>query len=67
MAWRVLSIEMDREDLMLRVQIEKMGEMAVVGCDGRIVLTDAAFRLLDAVIRSATRESLWLIFRKCGL
>jgi anti-anti-sigma regulatory factor len=34
---------------MLRVQVEKIGDMAVVECEGRVVRSDAAFRLRNAV------------------
>ncbi len=31
------------------LHIDKIGEMTIVECDGRVVRTDAAFRLRDAV------------------
>jgi anti-anti-sigma factor len=34
---------------MLKVDVEKIGDVAVVHCEGRIVRSDAAFRLRDAV------------------
>jgi anti-anti-sigma regulatory factor len=34
---------------MLRVHIDKVGEMAVVECEGRVVRSDAAFKLRNAV------------------
>ena len=34
---------------MLKIDIEKIGDVAVVHCEGRIVRSDAAFRLRDAV------------------
>ena len=34
---------------MLKIHIERSGEMAVIECDGRIVRSEAAFRLRDAV------------------
>ena len=34
---------------MLNVHIEKIGDVTVVQCEGRIVRSDAAFRLRDAV------------------
>jgi anti-anti-sigma regulatory factor len=37
------------EEAMLNVHIEKIGDMAVVQCEGRIVRSDAAFKLRDAV------------------
>ena len=35
---------------MLNIRIEKIGNMAVVECSGRIVRSDAAFQLRDAVM-----------------
>src|ERR1700737_4580515 len=34
---------------MLNVHVEKIGKMAIVECDGRIVQSEAAFKLRDAV------------------
>ena len=34
---------------MLNVHIEKIGDVAVVQCEGRIVRSDAAFKLRDAI------------------
>jgi anti-anti-sigma regulatory factor len=34
---------------MLSVHIEKMGDIAVIGCEGRIVHSESAFKLRDAV------------------
>ena len=36
---------------MMNVQIEKIADVAIVHCEGRIVRSDAAFRLRDAVTR----------------
>ena len=36
---------------MLNLNVEKMGGVAVLHCEGRIVRSDAAFRLRDAVIQ----------------
>ncbi len=33
----------------MRLHIEKIGEMTIIECDGRVVGSDAAFRLRDAV------------------
>jgi anti-anti-sigma factor len=41
------------EELMLSIQIEQVGDMAVVECEGRIVRSEAVFELRDAV-RSQT-------------
>ena len=35
---------------MLNVTVENIGELAVVECEGRIVLSEAAFKLRKAVI-----------------
>jgi anti-anti-sigma regulatory factor len=35
---------------MLNVNIENIGDLAIVECDGRIVQSDAAFKLREAVI-----------------
>lgn len=50
MARRVLSqmSQVGRKS-MLTVHIDNIGEMAVVECEGRIVRSEAAFRLRDAV------------------
>ena len=41
---------------MLTVHIENVGQMAVIECEGRIVQSDAAFKLRDAVtLQSDTR------------
>jgi anti-anti-sigma regulatory factor len=34
---------------MLKVNIDNIGDLAIVECDGRIVQSDAAFKLRDAV------------------
>lgn len=39
---------------MLSVKIETLGDLAVVECEGRIVRSEAAFKLRDAVISQAT-------------
>jgi anti-anti-sigma regulatory factor len=53
MAWRVLSQIRTRagetEKLMLRIHVEKIGDVAVVECEGRVVQSDAEFRLRNAV------------------
>lgn len=38
---------------MLRVYIENIGNMAVVECEGRIVRSEAVFKLRDAVLSQA--------------
>jgi anti-anti-sigma factor len=38
-----------REDAMLKVNIEKIGNVAVVHCEGRVVQSPAAVKLRDAV------------------
>jgi anti-anti-sigma regulatory factor len=37
------------EEAMLVLRIEKMGELAVVECEGRVVRSEAAFKLREAV------------------
>jgi anti-anti-sigma regulatory factor len=50
MARRVLSGLMRAWDkLMLDVHIDKIGKMAIVECEGRIVRSESAFRLREAV------------------
>jgi anti-anti-sigma regulatory factor len=44
------------EELMLGVDIEKIGEMAVVEGEGRHVRSDAAFRLRNAVTSQAAGQ-----------
>jgi anti-anti-sigma regulatory factor len=39
----------DWEAFMLNVNVDNIGDLAVVECEGRIVQSDAAFRLRDAV------------------
>jgi anti-anti-sigma regulatory factor len=48
MARFVLSTE-DLEVIMLKVNIDNIGDLAVVECEGRIVRSEAAFKLRDAV------------------
>jgi anti-anti-sigma factor len=38
-----------REDVMLNVTVENIGELTVVECQGRIVQSEAAFKLREAV------------------
>ncbi len=38
-----------REEAMLKVSIENIGDVAVIHCEGRVVQSAAAFRLRDAV------------------
>jgi anti-anti-sigma regulatory factor len=40
---------MGLEEVMLNVHIEKIGDVAVVQCEGRVVRSDAVFRLRDCV------------------
>jgi anti-anti-sigma factor len=42
---------MGLEEAMLNVHIEKIRDVAVVQCEGRIVRSDAAFQLRDAVTK----------------
>jgi anti-anti-sigma regulatory factor len=41
---------------MCNIHIEKIGNMTVVECEGRIARSDAAFRLRDAVISQTDAE-----------
>jgi anti-anti-sigma regulatory factor len=41
--------ETSREEVMLNVTVENIGELAVVECEGRIVQSEAAFKLRKAV------------------
>jgi anti-anti-sigma regulatory factor len=46
---RVDRIELCREEVMLNVTVENIGELAVVECEGRIVRSESAYRLREAV------------------
>jgi anti-anti-sigma regulatory factor len=52
MALRVLSEQETQgwEQIMLSIHIENIGDMAIVECEGRIVRSDAAFKLREAVM-----------------
>jgi anti-anti-sigma regulatory factor len=39
----------DEEDIMLKIDIDNIGDLAIVECEGRIVQSEAAFKLRDAV------------------
>jgi len=45
--------EREGNTTMLNVHVEKLGEMAVVQCEGRIVRSEAAFKLREAVTSQA--------------
>jgi anti-anti-sigma regulatory factor len=47
MARFVLSTEL--EEIMLKINIDHIGDLAIVECEGRIVQSEAAFKLRDAV------------------
>jgi anti-anti-sigma regulatory factor len=50
MAQCVLSLtEENLEDVMLKLNIDNIGDLAIVECEGRIVQSKAAFKLRDAV------------------
>jgi len=38
-----------REEVMLDLHVEKIGDLAVVECEGRVVQSEAAFKLREAV------------------
>jgi len=42
--------EQGGEEVMLSINIDNIGDLAVVECEGRIVRSEAAFKLRDAVI-----------------
>src|SRR5437867_10397316 len=44
-----LSATDSQENTMFSIHTDKIGDMAVVECEGRIVRSDAAFKLRDAV------------------
>jgi hypothetical protein len=60
----VLSVDVGWEEFMLNVTIENIGDLAVVECEGRLVKSEAAFKLREAVMRKQTPELLSLNFRK---
>src|SRR5450759_1656788 len=43
------------EEVMLNVTVENIGELAVVECEGRIVQSEAAFKLREAVTSQEDR------------
>jgi anti-anti-sigma factor len=45
----MLGIEPCWEETMLNVTVENIGELAVVECEGRIVQSDSAYKLREAV------------------
>jgi anti-anti-sigma regulatory factor len=47
MARFVLAKEL--EEIMLKINIDNIGDLAIVECEGRIVQSEAAFKLRDAV------------------
>jgi anti-anti-sigma regulatory factor len=49
-----------REETMLTVHIENVGEMAVIECEGRIVRSEAAYKLRDAVISQCDERVIML-------
>jgi len=46
---RLVRIELRWEEVMLNVTVENIGELAVVECEGRIVRSESAYRLREAV------------------
>jgi anti-anti-sigma regulatory factor len=50
------------EKFMLNVTVEKIGKVAVLHCEGRIVQSDAAFRLRDAVTQQSRSSVVLLDF-----
>ena len=49
MCSRLDRIELRWEEVMLNVTVENIGELAVVECEGRIVRSESAYRLREAV------------------
>src|ERR1035438_1923466 len=49
LARTMLGIEPCWEETMLNVTVENIGELAVVECEGRIVQSDSAYKLREAV------------------
>jgi anti-anti-sigma regulatory factor len=50
---RLVQMEEVWRAVMINVNVEKLGELRVVECDGRIVRSDAAFALRDSVTSQA--------------
>jgi hypothetical protein len=50
---------------MLNVIVENIGELAVVECEGRIVQSEAAFKLREAVTSQTDARLLYLNSRRC--
>jgi anti-anti-sigma regulatory factor len=51
MARFVLSVQLTkREQIMLKINVDNIGDLAIVECEGRIVQSEAAFKLREAVI-----------------
>src|SRR6266478_1720250 len=46
-----MNLTRTREEAMFKVNIENIGDVAVIHCEGRIVRSEAIFRLRDAVTR----------------
>jgi translation initiation factor 2 gamma subunit (eIF-2gamma) len=64
MARALTTTDQSWENSMLSVYVENIGEMAVVQCEGRIVRSEAAFKLREAVCsqrdaRIITRAMSW--------
>jgi anti-anti-sigma regulatory factor len=45
------SLSLEKEERMFGVHVEKIGDVAVIQCEGRMIGSDAAFRLRDEVRR----------------
>jgi anti-anti-sigma regulatory factor len=43
------ALNKNREEIMLNISIDNIGDLAIVECEGRIVQSEAAFKLRDAV------------------
>jgi anti-anti-sigma regulatory factor len=49
MAWFVLERQAHPGEAMLNLQVERIGELAVIKCQGRIVRSQAAYKLRETV------------------
>jgi anti-anti-sigma regulatory factor len=48
------------EEVMLNVNIDKIGALSLVECEGRIVQSEAAFKLRDAVVSQGDAQTVVL-------
>ena len=55
-----------REEIMLNLVVEKIGDVAVIHCAGRIVRSEAAFQLRSAVTRQTDARVVLLDLSRVG-